>query len=282
MEQEKNGTENGIVDAVIIPDNVSPNSVPFTSALMPTSSGSAELMPIADLLKKAWEIYTMRFWKFMGMFLVAFLGAVPIIIIFSLYSFLLDTLSVSPGVIMKIVLGIAGLIALFIFVFVALVSQASIYILAGNLSRNFSIKEAFAEGRMHVWQFFVINTIMGLTIFLWTLLFVVPGIIMAIAYSLALWAYFYEGHKNGAALKRSRELVKGNWFAVFMRIYGLNILLYFVMTIPFIIFNSGISEDIWSSIMNIVMSLASPFFIVCGSLVFQELRAIKGESKLVK
>ena len=52
-------------------------------------------------------------------------------------------------------------------------------------------------------------------VFLWSLLFIVPGIIMAVRYSLAGTAYFARDMKASDALKHSITITKGAWFTTY-------------------------------------------------------------------
>jgi hypothetical protein len=65
-----------------------------------------------------------------------------------------------------------------------------------------------------------VNIIMLVKLFLWTLLFIVPGMIMAVRYRLSGTVFFAEGKRGNAAVKRSAELTKGAWFTTFAG-YGL-------------------------------------------------------------
>ncbi len=80
-----------------------------------------------------------------------------------------------------------------------------------------SIGEAFREAFDHLWSFLWLQIIVGVKTFLWALLFIIPGIIMAVRYSLAGVA-FYDNKKNlrgNAAVKESLRLTKGAWLTTY-------------------------------------------------------------------
>lgn len=103
----------------------------------------------------------------------------------------------------------------------------------------------------YIWVYIIVFT----KIFLWTLLFIIPGIIMSIRYSLAGVAYFAENQRGNAAIKRSLALTKGAWFTTFAG-YGLG---------------NMITLGLATSIVNPAAS----------TILFRQLRAVtdRGETK---
>jgi hypothetical protein len=77
--------------------------------------------------------------------------------------------------------------------------------------------EAFRVAFEHLWSFLWLQIIVSVKTLLWTLLFIVPGIIMAIRYSLAGVA-FYDSKKNlrgNAAVKESIRMTRGAWITTY-------------------------------------------------------------------
>lgn len=68
----------------------------------------------------------------------------------------------------------------------------------------------------HCWKAFVTNFLMGLYVFLWTLLFIIPGIIAAYSYGLAPYIIAENPEISATeALRRSKELMRGNKWRFF-------------------------------------------------------------------
>lgn len=80
------------------------------------------------------------------------------------------------------------------------------------LGERVGLKQAFAEVAKELAGYLWVNILMVVKIFLWSLLFIVPGIIMAVRYKLAGTVFFAEGKRGNAAIQRSAELTKGAWF----------------------------------------------------------------------
>ncbi len=81
--------------------------------------------------------------------------------------------------------------------------------------KQVALKEALVESGRHLAGYLWLNIIAFTKILLWSLLFIIPGFIMAIRYSLAGTIFFAEGKKGNAAIKRSLELTKGAWLTTY-------------------------------------------------------------------
>lgn len=78
-----------------------------------------------------------------------------------------------------------------------------------------TLKQAAVDVTNSFTGYLWVYIIMFVKIFLWSLLFIVPGVIMAVRYSLAGTAYFAENRRGNAAIQRSLELTKDAWFTTF-------------------------------------------------------------------
>lgn len=88
---------------------------------------------------------------------------------------------------------------------------------AAQLSRDKEVgfSEALRAVFSNFWGYLWVNIIAGFKVFLWTLLFIIPGIIMSIRYSLAGVTYFDKKLKGNAAVKESARLTKDGWLTTF-------------------------------------------------------------------
>lgn len=77
--------------------------------------------------------------------------------------------------------------------------------------QDVTIGHAMAAAMKGFWGYAWVKTIVGLKVFLWTLLFIVPGIIMAVRYSLSGISYFDKNLHGNAAVRDSLALTKGAW-----------------------------------------------------------------------
>lgn len=140
-----------------------------------------------------------------------------------------DFVSQDPGRI--VVAGIVIASIIFIVILIALLLNGVLEYAGARLAlgKKVDLAEAFKEVLKELGGYLWMNIIMFVKIFLWSLLFIVPGIIMAVRYQLAGTVYFAEGKHGNAAIKRSLDLTRGAWFTTFAG-YGLwNLMTFNVM-----------------------------------------------------
>lgn len=88
---------------------------------------------------------------------------------------------------------------------------------AAKLSKgeDVTLGQAFRGVFSHFWGYTWVLVIVGVKILLWSLLLIVPGIIMAVRYSLSGVSYFDKQLKGSAAVEHSLSLTKGAWLTTF-------------------------------------------------------------------
>ncbi len=84
--------------------------------------------------------------------------------------------------------------------------------------------EAFAFAKQNFWGMLLVSILVGFSVFFGLILFIIPGIILAIRLSLASWIYIIEGKKGNLALKESKALVKDNTWTFLLYLAGIGIL----------------------------------------------------------
>lgn len=113
------------------------------------------------------------------------------------------------------VVGIIGLALLMIgALFAGVNSYTSARIAYGD---EVSIRTAFSEAFDKLWSFIWLQIIIFVKVLLWSLLLIIPGIIMAVRYSLASVAFFDDTKnlRGNAAIKESLRLTKGAWLTTY-------------------------------------------------------------------
>ena len=109
------------------------------------------------------------------------------------------------------------LVLLVVFSFIGIVVRGVLDYTAAKLARGegATISEAFRAVFSNFWSYTWVLVIVSVKTFLWSLLFVVPGIIMSVRYSLAGVAYFDKQLKGDASVQHSSALVKNAWLTTF-------------------------------------------------------------------
>lgn len=114
--------------------------------------------------------------------------------------------------------GAVGIIGLALFMIGALFAGVNAYTSARlAYGDEVSIKTAFGESFDKLWSFIWLQIIILVKVLLWSLLFIIPGIVMAVRYSLANVAFFDDTKnlRGDAAVKESLRLTRGAWITTY-------------------------------------------------------------------
>lgn len=244
----------------------------------PTIAGSAGAQKITgpfELLKNSLLVYKAGFKKFAGLMLLPLLPLIFFILL-EIFSPASDNLNIAIALLSF--LGGAAMIYLF------LIAQVGIVLILKNYSPEYGIKKAMKEANKYFWSFIMISIASIFFVLLWMLLFIIPGIVASIFYTFAVFALVFEDFRSTAALKRSKELVKGRWWAVFGRTLFLGLIFLivsFILGIPFYFLKEGeVLYKAWDAVMQIIFFFIGPVALIFNYLMFKDLVNIKGQSKL--
>ena len=128
------------------------------------------------------------------------------------------------------------------------------------------LKEIFQEAWRKFGQYFWLVILASIFVVLSTLFFIIPGIIVGTYLTFYSYVFVVEGEKGMNALKRSWNLVKGNWLKVFGRLFLLGI----VFNIIYILLSSV--HDLLGSVFQFFYM---PFSIIFLYLIYLELKKSK-------
>ncbi|MFA5126736.1 MAG: hypothetical protein WC465_01875 [Patescibacteria group bacterium] len=256
------------------------NQTPMTSPL-PTQ----KFISLGELFSLSFQIYKTKFGKLVGMSLLPIISYIPMGIVIGLFALVIafsGTLGQVFSVILYIIFGLLGLASIIVVIYVSLASQVGLYLMVKDQYPDKGIWETFKAARPMIWDFFITNLTAGVFILLWTLLLIIPGIIMSVYYSFVAWVFINEGLKDMAAMRRSKYLVKGRWWGVLWR----NLVPMLILMIVFG-FLGGIfapnpadrtREQIYSQISNILSMVIAPFFLAYSYNMYKSLVSIKGNN----
>ena len=182
------------------PQSIPQQPIPSEPALVAAAPIQGELVckliGFGYFFKKTFSIYKNNFWTFL------FLVLVPFVIPFlsSLLFSLLPSFSKS-----LILLVLIYLVRIIISIWFGVSLLYAIKERENKMGIGKSLEWGLSNFRSYVWVSFLvlIITIGGF------ILFIVPGIIFTVWYSLSVYVFVYENKKGMDALKRSKELISG-------------------------------------------------------------------------
>lgn len=157
-----------------------------------------------------------------------------------------------------------------------------------SLGRSTTVGAAFARVRSRMWRLVDVMISQGLRVMIGFVLFVIPGILLMLRYSVAVPAAVLEDLKASAALKRSTSLTEGRRGEAFL-ILLLSFLLSWIASILFLLpvgilvtmyARSGEAIPFWLNLTNHALTfvasvLVGPIGMIAMSLFYYDCRVRK-------
>jgi len=253
------------------------NQISPNSPVVAPSNNDQRLMGVGTLIGKAWEIFRA---KFTVIIQIAAIGVVvqvlQVVLILTVVPFL---------AILGVVVGIANF-------FVSLWLGVSLVYMVKDRDEEISVKEVLSRGWKKILSYWWVSILSGLIVVGGFILFIVPGIIIATWFILAMYVLVSEDLRGMSALFRSKQLVSGYWWSVFGRFLVLGLVL-LVTVIPFIILTAIIggsgyfdikgSENVELGPRLAIQSLTTLYqwgiaaiVAAFGFLLYEDLKRVKG------
>lgn len=191
----------------------------------------------------------------------------------------------SPPEVQLTWLGMGIILALFTLAITTMLHGIASYA-ALQLSKGYDVKlgEAFNAVLENFGRYFILFFIMNLKIFLWTLLFIVPGIIAYYRYSFAGIMFFDEDKKlrGNAALVGSSKLAKKGLLTLFASQFLFNVITFFYADRLITLGSQAVLYREYTALENAKadkpkphviskLALALPFIVIIGMITFSAL-----------
>lgn len=246
----------------------------------PPAQTISSLPGATAIFGQAWAIYKQRFGTFLGVmiipmlvimaiFLAIFIGGGP------LGASLLSSKSAAGGI------GLFIFLAILFFVIILISqtwAQAALLYAIKDSQERIGVIESYRRGWHKILSYWWISLLGGFIVSGGLFLLVIPGIIFAVWFSLALFILVAEDLKGMNALLKSKEYVKGKWGGVFWRFLFIGVLSIIISLLPPLIF-SLLKIPLGSGISRFVIGLfLPPFIITYLFLIYSNLKALKGET----
>jgi len=227
------------------------------------------MIGIDNLIKNAWQIQKKNLWTYAGIVILPLIVAFIVGIITGLTS--IGGILAWPfgGGILMIILAI---IFWAVSIFISMWGGAALLYAISREDAEIKIIDSFKSSLRLVFPYAWIGILIALAIGLGFILLIIPGLIFGIWFAFAPYIFFKEGIKGVDALKKSKELVKGNWWKVFGRGFVLSLITMLV----------GIVFGLIPFVGRFVASLfTTPFGIIYFYLMYKDLKTIKQPAQVV-
>jgi hypothetical protein len=238
-------------------------------------------MNTAELLDRTFFLYRKHFIIFVA--IVAIPNLLPL-------GFNLATIGLRSSMTLQQTL-ILTLISAIIYLLSISTSQAATIVAVSevHLERPVRIGSAFLRAKECLVEIVVIAIFMGIGILLGAILLIIPGILLALAWSLAIPAAIIETRGPWDAMRRSWGLTRGNRFRIFIVLLMVTVLSYVVSTlfqIPIIVAIFTLRPrdprtlPAWVSVYSLIArfvssSLVVPLSTIATSLIYYDQRVRK-------
>jgi len=149
-----------------------------------------------------------------------------------------------------------------------------------------TIKQTLMNNSHLLWPTIYTSLLSALIIIGGSLLFIVPGIIFSIWYAFVFYSIIFENKKGIEALRASKTLVVGRWFAILWRIsvpaviFGVvAFAITSVLQLPFMFFPENNTTDFLNAVLGNIVSVAlMPLTATASVVLFLEAKKSKPAS----
>lgn len=171
--------------------------------------------------------------------------------------------------------GLLGLFTVVLSIFgVALVQGGLVEIVRGlhvNGDDDVSVLQVLHRASGKVWKLVLVSSLAGLGIGFGFLLLVIPGIILAVRWAVAVPVAMLEEGSTTSALRRSRALLSGNGLSVFMILFICGVLNVVVIIAFTIAAHGGGAFAHWAA-ATVASALTAPYAAHALTVVYYTLR----------
>lgn len=229
-----------------------------------------KMEPSLQTLTKSWGLYWRGLISFVGMYLWGLVGLIPLFIL-TLLAWLVFYSLDWHSFILYVLFGILGLASLAWAIYYGTRSKIGLLLLLKN---NFkSVNEDFKESKKYFWRYLWASLLVSLISIALMIFFIIPGIIVAVLYSFALFVVVFENGRIFSSVEKSYDLVKRYWWPVFGRFMLLGliaVILISVTNIP-LEYLEGTAKEIYSVVFNLIWALLTPYFLVYTYFMYRDL-----------
>jgi uncharacterized membrane protein len=176
----------------------------MTTALRPLSTG--------ELLDRTFSLYRSHFVLFLGIFALPHLA----VLAFQCVGFVFK--SPTPQLTNVLLTSLWSLVAGVFSIMVSAASQAATVVAVSqvHLDRPASVADSFLMVKEQIWGVVGLSLLIGLVVVLACFLLIVPGVLLAIQWSLAVPVKVLENRGATDAMSRSADLTKGSRGRIFV------------------------------------------------------------------
>lgn len=222
-------------------------------------NGAAQKLDFAELLSDSWQLAQTKFWNLLGIYLIMMVITVVVLILAGValgaIGYIISLAQLPALLVLYIGLAIIALIVLLLWVSAWEVIASYRFLDNGGSS---TVKDIVTDAKPHAWSLVPTMAVGTLAVIGGFFAFVIPGIIMGVSLSFIFTVAVLENKKMWPALVRSRDLVRGRWWNLF------------IIFVAFVIF-SGIVIAATGLSYSPLLVLLYPFCYILSYVIYKKL-----------
>ena len=222
------------------------------------------MITLNKLFKNSWQIYTKQF---KTLFLITALTFLPIIIFQDLMEYYYEN-TLKTGEFSGIGLTLIALIVLTLFI-----SFAGKGAIIKSIDSNKGIRKSLEFGWNNLISIIWVDILTSIFIIIGFILFIIPGIMFSVWYAFALMVLLLDNKKGWQALKQSKELTRGKWQGIFIRLILIYIIL-IAINVALSTISNLVSDNkiVINAIFYVTMLLFTPFIFSYTYVIYKNLK----------
>lgn len=144
-------------------------------------------------------------------------------------------------------------------------------ILAIN-DNSISAKMAYNQARQYFWKYIGLSIVMSLLIMVGFVLLIIPGIILSVWFVFSTFILVLENGAIIESLKKSREYVRGKWWAIFGRLIAMSLFILLLGMLISLITVFMPAHAITEAIVSALTVLLAPIAMAYMYLMYTEVK----------
>lgn len=230
------------------------------------------LKSVSDLLKGAFEQYKKHFNSLVPIMLVAGIG----LYLQTIFLFL-GTPDLKAGASMQVAgtYGILILLASVVYIVGMIWGTTALLNKVTKMDQPMTLGQAYSAAKPFIWPMIITGILVGIFTIIGFILLVIPGIIVGVWLSFAMYIVIAEGKSGMEAVKASKAYVTGYWWAVFGRLLLIGLVVGIISAVIGGIGQAILGLQLGTLLQNVVSLVLTPLALLYQYSLYLDVKRAK-------
>ena len=226
----------------------------------------ARLKAVSDLFKGSWEQYKKHYESLVPIMLVAGIG---------LYLQTIFLFMAGDGLTMNATLALLALVSSVVYIVGMIWGLSALLNKVHKLDQPMTLKQAYTNAKPLIWPLFLTGLLSAILTIIGLILIVIPGIIVGVYLSFALFIVVNENKSAVDALKASKAYVSGYWWAVFGRLIVIALVIGVISSVVGTVGGAVLGKQLGMLLQNISGLVLTPLAILYQYSLYLDVKRAK-------